>query len=195
MSDFGRRFVVDTNALIRLKRHRRASSLFLDHAALPSEVLREAAGLSDIRILRERIYPTTPQVLECLVRVMNSVPASDRKLVDLYSNHGGADPLVVACALDGQERDSPYLDAPEWFVVTNDDAVRDKAMEFGLHVISSDEFANMIDADDAPRENVPAVDHAGALYLNEVAAIREKYGIEAGPPAEELMPPLSFDEH
>lgn len=155
MNDFGQSYVVDTNALIRLKRHRRARSLFLDHAMLPSEVLREAAGLSDIRTLRERIYPTTPQVLECLVRVMNSLPDSDRKLVDLYSNHGGADPFVVACALDGQERDSLYLDAPEWIVVTNDDAVRDKAKEFGLHVMSSDEFAAIIDADDARREDAP----------------------------------------
>lgn len=143
MTGFGERYVVDTNALIRLKRDGRANPIFLDHAVFPSEVLREASGLPDIRALRENEYPTTPHVLEWLVRVMTSVPTADRKLVDLYSNHGGADPFVVACALDGQAQDSVYLDAPEWMVVTNDDAVRAKAEEFGLRVLTSEELVDI----------------------------------------------------
>jgi hypothetical protein len=146
MTGFGERYVVDTNALIRLKRHRRARPFFMEHAVFPNEVLREAAGLPDIKTLRGGVYQTTRSVLDWLVRVMATVPSSDRALVDLYANKGGADPFVIACALDGRERDSVYLDAPEWIVVTNDDAVRAKAGDFGLSVRSCAELAEIVDA-------------------------------------------------
>ena len=146
MTGFGERCVVDTNALIRLKRHRRASAFFIEHAVLPGEVLREANGFPDIDALRQNMYPMTPQVLEWLIRVVATVPASDTKLVDLYANQGGADPFVVACALDGRARGSVYLDAPEWVVVSGDDAVRHKAEEFGLKALSSAEFSDLLDA-------------------------------------------------
>ncbi|MCK6065720.1 MULTISPECIES: hypothetical protein [Microbacterium] len=147
MTGFGERYMVDTNALIRLQGRRRASPHFLEHSVFPSEVLREAGGLPDIGALRRNVYPTTPQVLEWLVRVMATVPTSDRKLVDLYANHGAADPFVVACALDGRQRDNVYLDAPEWIVVTNDDAVQDKARQFGLQTLSSEELSAILDAE------------------------------------------------
>lgn len=76
---------------------------------------------------------------------MASVDISDTRLVDLYANLGAADPLVIACALDGQAEDSQYLDAPEWIVVTGDEAVREKSREFGLKVLSSAEFIIIID--------------------------------------------------
>lgn len=146
MINFGQRYVLDTNALIRLKRHRRASAFFQENVVIPDEVLHEAAGFPDIAALRKNLYPTTSRVLEWMIRVMATVPTDDRALVDLYANLGGADPLVVACALDGQAEDRQYLTAPEWVVVTGDDAVRQKAEEFDLKVITSAEFASIIDA-------------------------------------------------
>ena len=145
MNDFGQRYVIDTNALSQMRRHRRASAFFRENAVIPSEVLREAEGFPDIDALRKNLYPTTSQVLSWLAKVMATVPVADTTLVDLYSNLGGADPLLVACALDGQAQDSPYLDAPEWVVVSGDDAVRDKAEEFGLKVLSNAEFEAIID--------------------------------------------------
>lgn len=147
MSDFGQRYVVDTNALGQLKRHRRASAYFAEHAVIPDEVLKEAGGFPDIGILRHIRYPTTSQVLGWLVKIMATVPADDTKLIDLYANKGSADPLVVACALDGQANDSAYIDAPEWIVVTGDDAVRRMAEQFGLRVLTGVEFASVVDAD------------------------------------------------
>lgn len=149
MSDFGQKYVVDTNALSQIGRRRRASALFQEKAVIPSEVLHEAEGFPDVEMLRRNLYPSTSGVLEWLVRVMATVPAEDTALVDLYANRGAADPLVVASALNGQDRDSLYLDAPEWVVVTNDDAVRNKAVEFGLEVLSSVEFAAVIDASES----------------------------------------------
>ena len=149
MSGFGQRYVVDTNALSQIGRRRRSMAYFREHAAIPSEVAREAEGFPDIDALQENVLPTTSHVLEWLVQVMASVPAEDTTLVDLYANRGSADPLVVACALNGQALDSVYLDAPEWIVVTGDDAVRIKAGEFGLRVLSSAEFAAVIDASES----------------------------------------------
>lgn len=151
MSWFGQRYVLDTNALSQLRRHRRASEFFRGHAIIPAEVLHEAQGFPDVDVLRANLYPTTSGVLDWLVKIMATVPDEDTKIVDLYANHGGADPLVVACALDGKTRDSQFLGAPEWIVVTGDAAVRAKAEQFGLRVLSSAEFGAVIDAIQDPQ--------------------------------------------
>lgn len=146
MSGWGQRYVVDTNTLGQIGRRRRRSNFFLDNAVLPEEVIREAAGFSDISALKELLYPTSRSVLQWLVEIMETVMPSDSTLIDLYRNKGAADPLLVACALDGQSNDSAFLDAPEWIVVTADRAARHKAAEFGLTVIGNEEFAALIDA-------------------------------------------------
>lgn len=145
MSDFGQRYVIDTNALSQLGKIRRASAHFLENAVIPEEVMHEAAGFPDIGSLRDNVHPTTPRVLELLSEIMSTVPDGDTRLVDLYANRGNADPLVVACALEGQEHDSQWLLSPEWVVVTADEAVRAKATEFGLKVLSNTELAALID--------------------------------------------------
>lgn len=146
MSDFGSEYVIDNNTLGQLSKSQRSSIFFRENAHIPSEVLHEARGFADIDELQRNEYRTTPAVLSQLVRVMATVKAADTGLVDLYANRGNADPLVVACALDGQDRDSQYLDAPEWFIVTGDKAVRTKAEEFELKVITNADFAALIQA-------------------------------------------------
>lgn len=161
MSSFGYRYVVDTNTLGQLGRRRRASEYFKSYAVLTDEVLREARNLSDLDTLRKNLYATTSHVLEQLVQVMRTVPIDDKRLVDLYRNKGGADPLLIACALDGQYRDSVYLDAPEWVVVTADDAVRRKAEEFGLRTLTNTQFAAIIDSA-APADVLDAFENVRA---------------------------------
>lgn len=149
MSLFGQRYVVDTNALSQLGKQRRASSCFLENAVIPEEVLHESSGFPDIESLRENVHPTTPRVLHWLVKVLRTVPDGDTDLLDLYANLGNADPLVVACALEGQEHDDQSLFSPDWIVITADGAVRAKAEEFELKVLTNSEFADLIDEADA----------------------------------------------
>ncbi|WP_127097467.1 hypothetical protein [Brachybacterium saurashtrense] len=137
--------MIDTNALSQLGKARRASSFFLQHAVIPEEVMHEAVGLPDIASLRDNVHPTTTRVLYWLAEVLSTVPDDDTRLIDLYANLGSADPLVVACALEGQEYDSQFLLAPEWIIVTGDEAVRAKAEEFGLRVLSNSQFATLVD--------------------------------------------------
>ena len=145
MNGFGQRYVIDTNALIQLGKARRSSTFFLEHAVIPEEVMHEAAGIPDIASLRDNVHPTTPRVLYWLAEILSTVPDEDTRLIDLYANLGTADPLVVACALEGQEHDSQFLLAPEWIIVTGDEAVRAKAEEFGLRVLSNSQFATLVD--------------------------------------------------
>lgn len=146
MIDFGQVFVVDTNALSEIGRRRRESAFFRDRVKIPGEVLHEASGFPDVDALRSRLYPASPSMFEWLQRVMEVVPVDDTTLVDLYADRGGADPILVACALDGRAHDSQFIDAPEWVVVTGDDAVRRLAAAFELRVVSNLEFAELIDA-------------------------------------------------
>lgn len=151
MSAFGTEYVIDNNTLSQLSRPQRASKFFRDNVRIPSEVLHEARGFADFAILRQNEYLTTPAVLLQLVRVMATIETTDTRLVDLYANHGNADPLVVACALEGQDRESGLLLPKEWVVVTGDKAVRAKAEEFGLRVLPNAQFAALIDAAESRR--------------------------------------------
>jgi hypothetical protein len=104
-------------------------------------VLYEARNYPDAEALRQIEYPTTARVLELLVLVMATVPDSDTKLVNLYANKGAADPLLVACAMHGVEETAELLWGHNWVVVSNDKAVRSKAMEFSVDVCTRGEFA------------------------------------------------------
>lgn len=151
-----RMFMVDNNALSHLTQDQRASGFFRGRCRIPSEVLYEARGFPDIDALRANEYPTSPQVLQVLIEVMATVPASDTKLVDLYANQGNADPLVVACAVDGQRQDSDgALFAPIWTIVSGDKAVRAKASEFGIKVMTNEEFVVVLESG-SPRGRGPS---------------------------------------
>lgn len=144
MSNFGFRYVVDNNALAQLSPRQRSSAYFRKHAEIPTAVLSEASRLHDISQLSKNEYPISASVLRQLKRVMETLNTTDTRLVDLYAAQGTADPLLIACALDGQEKDDRYLDGATWVIVTGDKAVRAKAEEFGLQVISNAEFAETI---------------------------------------------------
>jgi hypothetical protein len=136
-----RMFLIDNNALSHLTRGQRDSQFFLEHCRIPTEVVHEAKGHPDWESFKAVEYPTTGKVLGALREVMASVPINDRTLVDLYANKGGADPVLVACALDGQRDTSEYLFGPSWAIVSNDKAVRAKAEEFGIETFTRDQFA------------------------------------------------------
>lgn len=147
MTDFGTRYVVDTNTLTQLGKRRRDSPFFKENVVIPEEVLREARGFRDYRSLKLQVYPTTTGVLELLITIMATLSSDDRKLVDLYANRGGADPVVIACALDAKAQATGQLFQPEWLVVTGDAALRDKALEFSLKVLSNAEFSHILDGE------------------------------------------------
>ena len=145
MSSYGDIYVIDNNALTFLGRAHRASTFFRQHCRIPSEVLHEAEGFPDLEDLRQLEYRTTPNMLVALVEIMASVPAEDRKLVDLYANQGNADPIVVACALNGQQSgDEGALFSLTWTVVSGDKAVLATARRFGVPVLTNEEFLRLL---------------------------------------------------
>lgn len=145
MSGFGVKYLVDTNALSQLGRRRRASEFFRGNAMSPSEVLYEADGFPDVEELGQFEYHTTASVLQWLTTVMATVSPTDVNLINLYLNRGGADPLMIACALDARDRESSYLDPMEWVVVSNDKAVTKLASQFEVRSLSYSQFAGLID--------------------------------------------------
>ena len=134
------RYLVDNNVLSKLSLAQRSDRKFRDRCRIPSEVLFEAAGFPDIDQLCLLEFPVTPRVLEQLRHVMSTVSPSDSRLVDLYGNKGNADPLLIATALVGAQDTAGTLFPEDWQIVTDDRGVRLKAAEFGVHVLSAEEF-------------------------------------------------------
>jgi hypothetical protein len=137
-------YLLDANVLSRLSAKQRSSPFLQNHCKIPSEVLFEVRGFPDVDRLRALEERLDGEVLESLRQVMGTVPADDFKLVDLYGNKGSADPILVATALTGMRRAAATLFAENWAVVTDDEAVRAKASEFGLAWLSSAEFVQLL---------------------------------------------------
>ncbi|WP_146116721.1 hypothetical protein [Microbacterium sp. MYb64] len=133
-------YLLDNNALSHLTRAQRASAFFHDRCALPSEIIHEADGYPDAASFKDVEYPTTANVLKHLGTVMATVSVDDTTLVNLYANKGAADPMLIACALDGMEEAATALWGPTWVIVSNDNAVRAKAAELGVESCTREEF-------------------------------------------------------
>lgn len=134
-------YLIDNNVLSHLSRAQRASEFFRTRCRLPSEVLHEAEGYPDAEALKEVEYRASASVLGFLRMVMATVPEDDTALVNLYANQGAADPMLVACALDGMQESASRLFDPPWIIVSNDKAVLAKATEFGVESCTREEFA------------------------------------------------------
>lgn len=135
--------MVDTNALCLLTPSQRGSDFFRKNARIPEAVLDEVKTLHDVDVLKSLAYATSVSVLQRLVQVMCSLSVGDFSLVNLYSNKGKADPLVIACALDGLENETDLF-VQDWVVVTSDAAVQNVAKEFGLDVLDGHAFRSLL---------------------------------------------------
>ncbi|WP_143738242.1 hypothetical protein [Microbacterium esteraromaticum] len=129
--------------LTKLSADERSSRFVATYCNIPADVFYEARGLPRIDELSPLVYPTSVGVLTALTEVMATVAVGDIKLVDLYHNRGNADPLLVACALDAQ-RSPQSLFEQVWTIVSDDQAVRTKADEFGIEWISSTQFRALL---------------------------------------------------
>lgn len=134
-------YLIDNNVLSHLSPAQRTSDFFHTRCRIPSEVLHEADGYPD-DTLKAVEYPATASVLGFLHKVMATVPEDDTALVNLYANKGAADPLLVACALDGIRESEKCLFGPAWSIVSNHKAVRAKALELGVESCTREEFAS-----------------------------------------------------
>ncbi|WP_440711951.1 hypothetical protein [Gordonia sp. FQ] len=138
-------YLIDNNVLTKLTAEIRAGTFFTARCHIPTEVLHEARDYPDYPILAKREYRTSPGVLRQLVTVLATVPSEDSKLLNLYANQGNADPLIIACALDGESKNADKLFGPTWVVVSDDEAVQSKARELNVPVLTSVEFMALPD--------------------------------------------------
>lgn len=137
---------MDNNALATLKSVRIGSDFFRNHCCVSADVLREAEGHPETQALESNVLPVTPEVIEQLRRVMHSVAIGDTRLVDLYKNKGAADPSLVASLLDARAEGEGQFLPDVWVLVSNDQAVLDKATEFDFATLSPAGLADLIDA-------------------------------------------------
>ncbi len=73
---------------------------------------------------------------------MGQVPVGDFELIDLYAGEGAADPLLVACALDGADQRSQALVGEVYTVVSDDLAVRQTWERHEVKWMSAAAFAD-----------------------------------------------------
>lgn len=139
------KYLVDNNALLQIGAKGIASAFFREHCRVPAEVVREAGPRRAERLAPVTV-PMSARILNEVVAVMQTVPIGDKSLVDLYGNKGAADPILVATALVLNCPEKPTLFDDVWAIVTNDQAVREKAEEFGIATTPPVELAALIDA-------------------------------------------------
>jgi hypothetical protein len=135
-----RMYLLDNNALSHMTGGQSESTFFEDHCRVPSEVLHEAEGHPYWESFKALEYPMTVGVLIAVREVMAASAVDDTSLINLYTNKGSADPLIIACALDAIRESARYLYGPTWTIVSNDKAVCAKATELGIDTWTREEF-------------------------------------------------------
>ena len=102
-------YLLDNNVLGTLGTKRRSAAFFAARCRVPAEVAYEARRVAYADALKPITLEMTPPMLQQLIKVMMTVPASDNKFIDLYGNKGGADPVLVAMAWTLNNPDVPDL--------------------------------------------------------------------------------------
>lgn len=136
-------YLMDTNLLAKMSEAQRSSDFVRQHCRIPSEVLWEAQGLRDHASLSQLEYETTSEVLDSLRTVMAAVTVEE-KLVDLYSNTGNGDAVLLAVALTEKLRANQVLFGDTWVIATDDEGLARKARELNLPTCRSDEFMKLV---------------------------------------------------
>lgn len=139
-------YLVDNNALSGLTRGQRQSAFLRKHCLIPQDLLYEARGFADADLDEVNTQPVTIDILERLKRIMATVPIDDMSLVDLYANKGTADPVLIATALSIMDEEQQTLLPRECVILTDDKAVRAKAWEFGVAVMTVEDFTAQVAA-------------------------------------------------
>ena len=91
----------------------RGSAFMRTCCRIPEEILFEAQGLPDIDALRLLNYPTRTVILDKLRVVMATIKPGD-KVVDLYSNKGNGDVMLLATALTEMAVSEMQLVGDRW---------------------------------------------------------------------------------
>ena|GEM_PF-1222705 len=134
------RYLLDTNALKRLNRTERTSDFVARYCRIPSEVLYEARALPDLELLRRLEYKTDAKLLQDLRAVMATIDPTDFNLVDLYHNHGNADPILIAAAVHATRLPEAELFPDRWLIVTDDRPLTSKAADWNIKTLTLPEF-------------------------------------------------------
>lgn len=139
------RYLVDNNALVSIGTNRWKTAFFQEHCLITEDVAHEARYRAR-SLPTHLIVPVTPAILGQVSQIMKTVVPADTRLLDLYGNKGAADPVLVATAVVLQAEESQSLVGDTLVIVTRDDAVSEKAQEFGIGTALPDELAALIDA-------------------------------------------------
>lgn len=138
-------YLIDTNALLALGRHRRESATFRTHCHVTADVAHEAG----------RRWPETApqiavthQILERLTEVLATLAPGETDVLDLYANKGMADPVLIATALVLQEESDQTLFPARWIIATSDRGVRGCAESHGVEWIDPADLGALIDRSD-----------------------------------------------
>ena len=137
------RYLVDTVTLSRMTLEQRATEFMLRFCRIPEEILFEAQGLPDIEALKQLVYPTTVAVLGNVRHVMSTMRPDD-KVVDLYTNKGNGDVLLLATALTEKAVGEMQLIADRWVIDTSDAGLTNKALDLGVPTCSSEHFIGLV---------------------------------------------------
>ena len=139
-------YLVDNNALTAITAHRIRSEFFRSRCRITADVLWEAREHPEFTILVAAVKETTPAMLVQLKSVVGTVGVGHTNLIDLYQNHGAADPGLIASILESTMIDEGTFFSDTWVLVTNDHAVEELAAAFNIVTVKPEALSKLIDA-------------------------------------------------
>lgn len=138
------KYMVDTTPAVKIPREVLETDFFTSYCFFPDEILYELRENKNYSLFRKHSLPTTASVLQNAQNsVLPALPKSS-KLIDLYTNKGNGDILLLSTVLDEQGKDLGKLFQSRWKIVTEDVRLGERAKIYSIDVINTSEFLHII---------------------------------------------------
>lgn len=142
------RYMIDTTPAVKIPKNAFGTDFFNSFCFFSDEILYELKDNPNYRLFREHALPATASVL---LHAQNSIlPAlpKNSKLVDLYTNKGNGDIMLLSTILDEQNKELGKLFQSKWIVVTEDNGVIDRAKIYSIDSMNTNEFLDLLKTKD-----------------------------------------------
>ena len=138
------KYLLDTVSITQMTKSQLKSKFVQYHCLISEEVLYELRPHASAAYLNELNYEVDVDVLRCIKDIFVDVEI-DFKILDLYSNRGNGDIILLAIALNERNKNSEQLFTLTMYkIVTEDKELRSVAEKLRLETLSTEDFVSLI---------------------------------------------------
>lgn len=141
----GYKYLIDTTPAVSIPIAMMKTRFFRDQCFFSEEIIHEIGNNKQKNhILPSNIIPVDAKVLSFLSTTVLTGLSNDTKLVDLYTNKGNGDVILIATILSERFKEVGQMFKTDWIIVTSDKGVVRAGLKYDIKCMSKDNFLEIL---------------------------------------------------